>query len=324
MKIKKIRIQSLYGELDFNWEFDDKVNILAGINGSYKTTLLNIIKRVTNHEDIGYPVSLVEANYTDDIKLTYIRREKNIKSILDDPTTNRVIIEMLQKEHPDWVAGDDAQNIQLAIISYIEERNGKKLEKKDYEAVKRLDYVNTFDVSSEMDKESVLNSQLRRLQEMYAYYLSDLAKQISDKVKLDGSVSKEQMNAINHDRDEFIHIINEMFKETGKVLLESESNLVFMKDGDRRIQLNNLSAGEKQLLIILLTTLLQKRQEYIMVLDEPEISMHIDMQYTLIDNLLKLNPNVQLIVSTHSPSIFGSGWGDKVVYSEDLVKRNGK
>ena len=58
-------------------------------------------------------------------------------------------------------------------------------------------------------------------------------------------------------------------------------------------------------------------------MDEPEISLHIDMQYTLIDNLLKLNPNVQLIVSTHSPSIFGLGWGDKVVYSEDLVGKHG-
>ena len=324
MKIEKLRIQSLYGDMDFNWEFDDKVNILAGINGSYKTTLLNIIKRVTNHEDIDYPVSVVEAKYTDDIKLTYIRREKDIKSILDDPNANRVVIEMLQKKHPDWFAGDDVQNVQLAIISYLEEKNGKKLDKRDYEEVKRLDYVNTFDVSSDIDKESVLNAQLRRLQEMYAYYLSDLARQISDKVKLDGSVSKEQMNAINHDRDEFINIINEMFKETGKVLLESESSLVFLKDGERRIQVNNLSAGEKQLLIILLTVLLQKRQEYILVLDEPEISMHIDMQYTLIDNLMKLNPNVQLIVSTHSPSIFGAGWGNKVVYSEDLVKRNGK
>lgn len=323
MKIEKLRIQSLYGEMDFNWEFDDKVNILAGINGSYKTTLLNIIKRVTNHEDIDYPVFVVEANYTDDIKLTYIRREKDIKSILDDPNANRVVIEMLQKEHPDWFAGDDVQNVQLAIISYLEEKNGKKLDKRDYEEVKRLDYVNTFDVSSDIDKESVLNAQLRRLQEMYAYYLSDLARQISDKVKLDGSVSKEQMNAINHDRDEFVNIINEMFKETGKVLLESESSLIFLKDGERRIQVNNLSAGEKQLLIILLTVLLQKRQEYILLLDEPEISMHIDMQYTLIDNLLKLNPNVQLIVSTHSPSIFGAGWGNKVVYSEDLVKRNG-
>ena len=278
MKLEKLRIQSLYGEMDFNWEFDDKVNILAGINGSYKTTLLNIIKRITNHEDIDYPVSVVEANYTDDIKLTYIRREKDIKSILDDPNANRVVIEMLQKEHPDWFAGDDVQNVQLAIISYLEEKNGKKLDKRDYEEVKRLDYVNTFDVSSDIDKESVLNAQLRRLQEMYAYYLSDLARQISDKVKLDGSVSKEQMNAINHDRDEFINIINEMFKETGKVLLESESSLVFFKDGERRIQVNNLSAGEKQLLIILLTVLLQKRQEYILVLDEPEISMHIDMQ----------------------------------------------
>ena len=324
MKIERIQIQSLYGELDFNWEFDNKVNILAGINGSYKTTLLNIIKRVTNHEDIGYPVSCVEANYTDDVKLTYIRRERNIKSILDDPNANRVIIEMLQKEHPDWFSGDDVQNVQLAIISYLEEKNGKKLEKRDYEAVKRLDYVNTFDVSSDLDKESVLNAQLRKLQEMYAYYLSDLARHLSDKVKLDGSVSKEQMNAIYRDKDEFIQIINDIFKETGKILLESESNLVFLKDGERRIQLNNLSAGEKQLLIILLTALLEKRQEYIMILDEPEISMHIDMQYTLIDNLLKLNPNVQLIVSTHSPSIFGSGWGDKVVYAEDLVKRNGK
>ena len=211
MKIEKLRIQSLYGEMDFNWEFDDKVNILAGINGSYKTTLLNIIKRVTNHEDIGYPVSVVEANYTDDIKLTYIRREKDIKSILDDPNANRVVIEMLQKEHPDWFAGDDVQNVQLAIISYLEEKNEKKLDKRDYEEVKRLDYVNTFDVSSDIDKESVLNAQLRRLQEMYAYYLSDLARQISDKVQLDGSVSREQMNAINHDGDEFINIINEYF-----------------------------------------------------------------------------------------------------------------
>lgn len=323
MKIKKLVVNSLYGELDFNWEFDENVNILAGINGSYKTTLLNIIKQVTDHEDIGYPISKVEAHYSDGIKLTYIRRESDIKSILEDRDSNRVIVDMLQKEHPDWFTGDNVQNVQLAIVSYLEEKNGQKLEKKDYEDVKRIDYVNTFDVASDADKESVLNAQLRRLQEQYAYYLSDLARQISDKVKVEGTVSKEQMDTINHDRDEFLNIVNGMFKETGKVLLESESSLVFVKDGDRRIHLKNLSAGEKQLLIILLTALMEKRQEYIMILDEPEISMHIDMQYALIDNLLKLNPNVQLIISTHSPSIFGSGWGDKVVYSEDLV-RNGK
>ena len=324
MKIKKINGHSLYGELNFKWEFDSQVNILAGINGSYKTTLLDIIKQVTNHEDVAYPISMIEVEYTDEIKLTYIRRESDVKSILENREANRVIVEMLEKDHPEWFAGDSVRNIQLAIVSYREEKNGKKLEQKDYEAGKRLDYVSTFDVASERDKESVLNAQLRKLQEQYAYYLSDLARQVSDKVKESGNVSKEQMDAINQNRDEFLSIVNEMFKETGKTLSENESNLVFVKEGNKRIPLFNLSAGEKQLLIILLTTLLERRQEYILIMDEPEISMHVDMQYALIDNLRKLNPNVQLIISTHSPSIFGAGWGDKVVYSEDLVESNGR
>ncbi len=324
MKIKKITGHSLYGELDFKWEFDKYVNILAGINGSYKTTLLNIIKQVTNHEDVAYPVATIEADYTEGIKLTYTRRESDVKSILENREANRVIVEMLEKDHPEWLTGDSMRNVQLAIVSYHEEKDGKKLDQKVYESGKRLDYVNTFDVASERDKESVLNAQLRGLREQYAYYLSDLARQISDKVKESGNVSKKEMDAINHDHDEFINIVNEMFKETGKTLSDSESNLIFIKDGSKRIPLFNLSAGEKQLLIILLTTLLERRQEYILIMDEPEISLHIDMQYTLIDNLLKLNPNVQLIVSTHSPSIFGSGWGDKVVYSEDLVGKHGR
>ena len=324
MKIKKITGHSLYGEMDFTWEFDKQVNILAGINGSYKTTLLNIIKQVTNHEDVGYPVSNIVAEYTDGIILSYFRRESDVKSLLENREANRVIVETLEKDHPEWLKDNGKSNMQLAIVSYREEKDGERLDQKDYEATKRIDYINTFDVASERDKESVLNAQLRSLREQYAYYLSDLARQVSDKVKESGNVSKKEMDAINRDHDEFISIINEMFRETGKTLSDNESNLIFVKEGGKRIPLFNLSAGEKQLLIILLTTLLERRQEYILIMDEPEISLHIDMQYTLIDNLLKLNPNVQLIVSTHSPSIFGSGWGDKVVYSEDLVEKYGR
>jgi len=70
----------------------------------------------------------------------------------------------------------------------------------------------------------------------------------------------------------------------------------------------------------LLTALLEKRQDFVLLMDEPEISMHIDMQYTLIDNLMKINPELQLIMSTHSPAIFGSGWGDKVVMADSIMK----
>ena len=57
----------------------------------------------------------------------------------------------------------------------------------------------------------------------------------------------------------------------------------------------------------------------ILLLDEPENSLHIEWQHQLIDVIRKLNPNSQLIISTHSPSIFGDGWGDKLFFLEDMT-----
>lgn len=322
MKIKKITVSSLYGEMNFEWEFDDKVNILAGINGSYKTTLLNIIKQITNQEKITYPVASIEAEYTEGIKLTYIRQISDVKNLLANRESNKVVIDKIEKEHPEWVSGNDStNNIHITVVSYRIEQNGQRLDMVKYEPIKKIDHISTFDVVSGKDKDSVLNAELSKLQEKYAYYLSDLSMQVSNLIKEKENVNRVQLDAINQYRDEFITMINESFKVTGKTLSENESSLSFVNNNGQNIQLANLSAGEKQLLIILLTVLLEKRQEYILILDEPEISMHIDMQYSLINNIQKLNPNIQIIISTHSPAIFGSGWGDKVVYADELLKK---
>ena len=322
MKIKRLSVHSLFGNLDFEWLFNEDINILAGINGSYKTTLLNILWHVTNHEEVEYPVSLVEAEYFGGLKLTYTREVKDLKSLLTTRDSNKMVVDMIQKEHPEWVSGGNAiPNVQVAIKSYREEINGRHLEKNEYESIKRIDFISTFDVASDHDKESVLNAELLRLKERYAFYLSDLSKQVSNLLKVNGSVSREQVDAINKHRDEFVTIVNDAFTETGKTLSETESDLSFVLSNGKHIQPQNLSAGEKQLLIIFLTVLLEKRQEYILIMDEPEISIHIDMQYSLIDNLRKLNPQLQLILSTHSPAIFGAGWGEKVVYADRLLKK---
>jgi len=320
MKIKKITVKSLYGSLDFEWEFDKSVNILAGINGSYKTTLLSIIKQITLHENVKYPVASVEAEYYDGIKIVFTRKESDVQTLLANREENKVVVEKIEKDHPNWFVDENMRKVRLSIVSYNFEKDGKSLDQQTYDLVRKIDFISTFDVASERDKESVLNVILLKLQEQYAYYLSDLAKQVSDKVQESGNVTKEQVNAINKYKNEFIGIVNETFKETGKILSEKESSLSFLKGENQIIKPFNLSAGEKQVLIILLTVLLERRQEYILIMDEPEISMHIDMQYALIDNLRKLNPNAQFILSTHSPAIFGSGWGNKVVYSESLLK----
>jgi predicted ATP-binding protein involved in virulence len=41
----------------------------------------------------------------------------------------------------------------------------------------------------------------------------------------------------------------------------------------------------------------------IFIVDEPELSLHIDWQEKFVDAIRKANPNVQLILATHSPAI---------------------
>jgi predicted ATP-binding protein involved in virulence len=41
----------------------------------------------------------------------------------------------------------------------------------------------------------------------------------------------------------------------------------------------------------------------VFIVDEPELSLHIDWQEKFIDAILAANPSVQFILATHSPAI---------------------
>lgn len=71
------------------------------------------------------------------------------------------------------------------------------------------------------------------------------------------------------------------------------------------IPLAKLSSGEKQLLIIFTEALLQKQEPFIFLADEPELSLHIAWQRKIIPAIMRLNPNAQVLVATHSPEIAG-------------------
>lgn len=117
--------------------------------------------------------------------------------------------------------------------------------------------------------------------------------------------------------------IDGYFGQTGKrIEIDKEQNyLVFREDAGVTIELDMLSAGEKQLLYILLTVFLMDEQPAVLLMDEPESSLHIEWQEKLIKSIRKLNPLCQIILTPHSPSIFVSGWESKLVYIEDLFSK---
>jgi len=62
-------------------------------------------------------------------------------------------------------------------------------------------------------------------------------------------------------------------------------------------------------LAVLIFALLQSQ---ILLIDLPEIGLHIDICETFIKRLREINPNAQLIIATHCPAII-TGWKDRVI-----------
>ncbi len=116
----------------------------------------------------------------------------------------------------------------------------------------------------------------------------------------------------------FIEIVNHLFADSHKSIEIVNSQLA-VKQNNEYLSLDKLSSGEKQMLLITLKTFLTHEKPAVLFMDEPEISMHITWQNQLIDVLSELNPNAQLFITTHSPSVLSKGWGDKITYMEDIT-----
>lgn len=117
----------------------------------------------------------------------------------------------------------------------------------------------------------------------------------------------------------FQEIVNGLFSLTHKKI-EIEGSKFSVVSESGVLPVGSLSSGEMQMLLILLRVFLLNEQEAVVLIDEPENSLDIDWQFELINLLVRLNPHAQYFITTHSPAIFGEGWGDKVWYMEQIIK----
>ncbi|EHA8896528.1 AAA family ATPase [Salmonella enterica subsp. enterica] len=115
--------------------------------------------------------------------------------------------------------------------------------------------------------------------------------------------------------EQFLHILKEFITDKDFKFLGGE---LIVNNNHGSIRQENLSSGEKQLLILFIETLLQREQQYIFITDEPELSLHIQWQRNIIPAIKKLNPNAQIIAATHSPEV-ASKYRDSIFNMEKLV-----
>jgi energy-coupling factor transporter ATP-binding protein EcfA2 len=100
----------------------------------------------------------------------------------------------------------------------------------------------------------------------------------------------------------FLANINAFFGETKRVEFDVRRGLSIRSRRDEELDLEMLSSGEKQLLLLLCDAAAARERASILIIDEPEISLNIKWQRQLVQALLDCirGSNVQLIFATHS------------------------
>jgi predicted ATP-binding protein involved in virulence len=190
------------------------------------------------------------------------------------------------------------------------------------EFLMNYEFISTFDVALSDKKglgqnESPLTNELKRI-------ILEVGKGTNSFTEFRLLVTQaiEKANEINMQIDQFFKLIDNFFKNTGKkIAIDYSTNRIIFKSDKEIIEIEDLSSGEKQLLLILFKVFLMDKKPCVLLMDEPEISLHLSWQQDLIKTIRDLNPFCQLIIATHSPSIFGKGWGDKITFIEDLFTK---
>lgn len=180
----------------------------------------------------------------------------------------------------------------------------------------RIPESETLRKASTVNLHTDLDLEIFQLTNSYLKYQLEIGREIINALTM-GKSSEEVAMLADH-KNTFYDIVDSLFESTNKKIDRNQDTLSFTM-GRKKISPYQLSSGEKQALIILTNTLIQNRRPYIMILDEPEISLHFDWQKRLIEDIMTLNPSLQLICSTHSPAMVMNGWLDRVSEISELV-----
>ena len=112
------------------------------------------------------------------------------------------------------------------------------------------------------------------------------------------------------------------FKEAFRSLLGPKEMLeVSVKDqaiyyelNGEKLNIKTLSSGEREVVNIVFDFLLRNPSDCIIMFDEPELHLHPELSYRLLQTLSRIGHNNQFIFSTHSPEIISASLENTVVF----------
>ena len=309
MKIRNLYITEYKGLRDITLNFENNNNVLdlvvlAGVNGSGKTRVL---------ESIYYYFEMLRSKVVS-LELFY---EKNENEVLDNLMSTEGLTEIEKKMQKDIEYADCLRNIKYYNQDYKEGGNqniNSKIISRSFEKLKifpKIIYVPTEINFQKMNAASTtLIQEYKFINIVDTNLIKDIPSYIATKIISEMLKNKNEKGG--DIQKKVFDEINEIFETLGiEVKIEDISqdgrNIpIFTNSSGDKFDINELSSGEKQLFLRTLAIKMLNPENSIILIDEPELSLHPKWQQRIVDVYRKIGKNNQIIIATHSPHVLGS------------------
>ena len=294
MKIKNLHIKEFKGlrDISINFEKNDEplpLIVLAGSNGSGKTRVLE---------------SILEY-FQDYIYHNYKRNSNKIEMYFEEK----------EKICRDNVGNEMELYTGLKEFSYNETNNPRNENhikiKKELDILPKVIYVPTEINFQKMD---IAITNLVQKYEFLNIVNTNLIKDIPSYIatKMISEMFKNKNEKVEDIQKKVFNEINEIFENLSidvkveDISQDGRNITLFTNSSGDKFDINELSSGEKQLFLRTLAIRMLNPENSIILIDDPELSLHPKWQQRIVDVYRKIGENNQIIIATHSPHILGS------------------
>ena len=296
MKIKNLHIKEFKGlrDISINFEKNDKpldLVVLAGSNGSGKTrvleSILDYFQKIVNHiENENVAGVFFETDEQNCLNQGY---NSNMLYLILNNYNDENIVERGRK------VVEENLKVFPKIIYVPTETNFQKVEIASPMLVREYKFLNIVDTGL--------------IKDVPSYIATRIIEMANDQ---EDTPMQEIRTAVFKEINEIFEILDLDIKISG-ISKNAKSIPIFTYSSGDKFDINELSSGEKQLFLRTLAIKMLNPENSIILIDEPELSLHPKWQQRIVDVYRKIGKNNQIIIATHSPHILGSVKKDNIM-----------
>lgn len=163
------------------------------------------------------------------------------------------------------------------------------------ELTKKQELLKTFGIATTIQDVTEYNNETKNV---LTVYLEDSEKKVK--------VYDELLNKI----ELFVNILNEKKFAFKSIVINGSQGFYFQLNTGQRLNLTDLSSGEQQEVVLQYELLFKTNPNTLILIDEPEISLHVMWQKAFIQDLQRIAKMKQIsfLLSTHAPQIINDRW----------------